>query len=412
MRDSEKPDTTLDVLAGDWRIFQLRRGHRFSTDDLLTAWAAVRAKPEARRLLDLGAGIGSVGLLTLWRLPADAELTMVEVQEVSQALARRTVRYNGLSARVSLRRQDLRYWPGGRYDLVTGSPPYLPSARGTCPPHAQKAAARFELHGDVFDYCAAAARSLAASGIFCFCHRADDPRPLQAIARASLRLVSRQLVYFREGLPPPLALFTCAWQGGYAEPPPLIIRDRQGRWTAAYLAVREEMGAPAAFLRWARMTPDYKNPPTICRREGYVMTQQDLPSTLQAFCEQAELLRLAYLDRQGYPRVVPVWFVIIDGHYYIGIGSNSPKWKAIRRNARVGWVVDGGTRGHYKGASMRGRAAEVRDAAERQHVYEALGRKYYGAVDDPQFVEIFGPVDEPETTYLRLTPEEGLTWEH
>jgi tRNA1(Val) A37 N6-methylase TrmN6 len=54
-----------DSLAGGWRIYQLRRGHRFSADDLLTAWAAVEARPEARTLLDLGAGIGSVGLVSL-----------------------------------------------------------------------------------------------------------------------------------------------------------------------------------------------------------------------------------------------------------------------------------------------------------------------------------------------------------
>jgi hypothetical protein len=53
-------DVTLDTLAGDWRIFQLRTGHRFSADDLLTAWAAVRAKPEALRLLDLGS-VGRCG---------------------------------------------------------------------------------------------------------------------------------------------------------------------------------------------------------------------------------------------------------------------------------------------------------------------------------------------------------------
>jgi nitroimidazol reductase NimA-like FMN-containing flavoprotein (pyridoxamine 5'-phosphate oxidase superfamily) len=84
---------------------------------------------------------------------------------------------------------------------------------------------------------------------------------------------------------------------------------------------------------------------------------QDLSPTLSAFCEDAELLRVAYLDRQGYPRVVPVWFVRLDGAYYIGIGATSAKWKAMRRDPRVGWVIDGGTRGQYKGASMRGRAA-------------------------------------------------------
>ena len=248
-------DITLDILAGDWRIFQLRHGHRFSTDDLLTAWAAAHANPAACRLLDLGAGIGSVGLLALWKLSAVAQLTMVEVQEVSYALACRTVLYNGLAARVTLHLQDLRRWPGGAFDLVTGSPPYLPIVRGVRPQHAQKAAARFELHGNVFDYCDAAARALGDTGVFCFCHAADDPRPEQAIARAGLRLVHRQPVHFRATLPPRLALFTCARRGARTDPPPLIIRDQEGRWTAEYLAIREEMGASATFLQWARSTP-------------------------------------------------------------------------------------------------------------------------------------------------------------
>jgi tRNA1(Val) A37 N6-methylase TrmN6 len=255
MKDSTMvtaPDVTLDTLAGDWRILQLRNGHRFSADDLLTAWAAVHAKPEARQLLDLGAGVGSVGLLVLWRLPTTGHLTMVEVQAVSHALARRTVAYNGLTGRVTLYHQDLRTWSGGTFDLVTASPPYLAVAQGVRPQHPQKAAARFELHGDIFDYCRAAARSLAPQGVFCFCHAADDPRPEPAIARAGLTLVRRQQVYFRASLPPRMALFTCAWEGTRADPPPLVIRDRQGRWTTEYLALREEMGAPAAFLRWAR----------------------------------------------------------------------------------------------------------------------------------------------------------------
>jgi tRNA1Val (adenine37-N6)-methyltransferase len=254
MNNEVNHNTTLDLLAGDWRIFQLRNGYRFSTDDLLTAWAAVHAKPEARRLLDLGAGIGSVGLLALWKLPAYGHLTMVEMQEVSHLLACRTVLYNGLAARVTLHLQDLRRWPGGEFDLIMGSPPYLPLSRGVRPQHTQKAAARFELHGDVFDYCSAAARSLGDTGTFCFCHAANDPRPEEAIARAGLTLVCRQPVYFRAALAPRIALFTCAWRGERTDLPPLVIRDQRGRWMAEYLAIREEMGASAAFLQRARST--------------------------------------------------------------------------------------------------------------------------------------------------------------
>jgi len=116
--------------------------------------------------------------------------------------------------------------------------------------------------------------------------------------------------------------------------------------------------------------------------EAHTMMQA-LPPTLQTFAEQAEILRLAFLDRQGYPRVVPVWFVLIAGAYCIGIGTTSAKWKAMQRDSRVGWVIDGGTRGHYKGTSIRGIAEEVREATWRVRVYEALGKKYFGAPTMP-----------------------------
>ena len=137
-----------------------------------------------------------------------------------------------------------------------------------------------------------------------------------------------------------------------------------------------------------------------------------LSTTLQTFCEQEELLRLAYLDRAGYPRVVPVWFVLLDGAHYVGTGTTSAKWKAMQRDARVGWVIDGGVKNHYKGASMRGRAAEVSEATMRARVYQALGRKYFGAPDASKFIEIFGHVDDPESVYLRLVPDDGFTWEY
>jgi nitroimidazol reductase NimA-like FMN-containing flavoprotein (pyridoxamine 5'-phosphate oxidase superfamily) len=96
--------------------------------------------------------------------------------------------------------------------------------------------------------------------------------------------------------------------------------------------------------------------------------QHALPPTLQAFCEHEELLRLAYLDRQGFPRVIPVWFVLLDGAYYVGTGATSAKWRAMQRDARIGWVIDGGPRSGYKGASLRGRAEEVGDAIVRARV--------------------------------------------
>jgi tRNA1(Val) A37 N6-methylase TrmN6 len=243
-------DETLDRLSGDWWIYQLRRGHRYATDDVLTAWTAIRAGPGSTRVLDLGAGVGSIGLMVLRLLPPGARLTSIEALEASVALARRTAAYNGVSGRVDVRLGDLRdpaaVGGGERFDLITANPPYLPPGTGWASPDPQRRAARFELRGDVGDYCLAAARHLAPGGRFCFCHAAGDPRPEPAALAAGLAVRARRLVTFREGRPPGLALHVCSWPGAGApareELPPLRVRDAQGRRTAEYLDVLRALG--------------------------------------------------------------------------------------------------------------------------------------------------------------------------
>jgi nitroimidazol reductase NimA-like FMN-containing flavoprotein (pyridoxamine 5'-phosphate oxidase superfamily) len=139
---------------------------------------------------------------------------------------------------------------------------------------------------------------------------------------------------------------------------------------------------------------------------------KELSQTLKEFCEKADLLRLAYKDHQGFPRVVPVWFVIIDGEYLLGTGTGSAKWKALKRDPRAGWVIDGGDRDHYKGASFAGRAEEITDSELRARIHRALGEKYFGSNEHPKFIEIYGQADDAETVYLRLKAEDGISWEY
>lgn len=96
------PDETLDAISGHFRLFQLRDGHRFSTDDILTAWYGTSWCPTARTALDLGSGIGTVGMIVAWRL-AGARLVTVEAQAPSVALARKSARFNGVEDRYEIR---------------------------------------------------------------------------------------------------------------------------------------------------------------------------------------------------------------------------------------------------------------------------------------------------------------------
>jgi tRNA1(Val) A37 N6-methylase TrmN6 len=249
MRPRPGPDERLDRLCGELRIFQLRHGHRYATDDVLVAWAALEARPRALRVLDLGAGVGSVGLMVLDGLSARARLTSVELQQVSVSLARKTVAWNGLQGRVDLRHGDLRE-PGlledcEGFDLVVANPPYLRPNDGPHSPNEQKLRARFELYGDVFDYCRTAAARLADHGAFCFCFAASDRRPERAIEASGLRLQARQEVQFRRDRKAAIALFRCGWRGSRQDLEPLCVRDEHGARSAAFRAVRRRVNIEA-----------------------------------------------------------------------------------------------------------------------------------------------------------------------
>jgi len=240
---------TLSRLAGDWRILQLADGHRYATDDVITAHSGWRSRPDATAVLDLGAGVGSVGLMVLRLLSEQARLVAVEVQQVSAELARRSAALNGVAERVEVRHGDLRdrtvLGPRERFDLIVANPPFLPPGAGWLPQHPQKRAARYELHGDIRDYCRVAAAHLGARGRFAFCHAAADPRPARAVHEAGLILLERWEVVFRAGRPPHLAVYVCGAAGSPAERPPLGVRDGSGQHTPAYRQVLRDIGIVA-----------------------------------------------------------------------------------------------------------------------------------------------------------------------
>ncbi len=249
---------TLDAISGHFRLFQLREGHRFSTDDILTAWYGSSWCPSARTALDLGSGLGTVGMICAWRLPG-ARFVTVEAQSDSVTLAKKSVRYNGLSDRYEIRSGDFRE-PGvlgenERFDLITGSPPYFPFDAGVKSEHPQRLACRFELRGTVKDYCSIAARYLASGGLFA-CVFPFEPAQLARVVEgaraAGLVIVRQRPVVFREGDPPLVGLFGMmrapdlpeGFRGNTWEEPPLIIRARNGTIHPEYSAVKLAIGFP------------------------------------------------------------------------------------------------------------------------------------------------------------------------
>ncbi|EFC38368.1 predicted protein [Naegleria gruberi] len=171
-----KEGEQLCGLVGGWRIFQKKGGHRWTTDDIVTAWAACTAVktilPLIRKFnrenqpssssssstdisieeedadikwedlisnyLDIGCGNGSVLMMVARNMPLTTKCIGVEARSEAVSLARRSIAFNcGLdSTRIQVRNRDFReinsntmmnVLPEGSgfFDLVTGTPPYF-----------------------------------------------------------------------------------------------------------------------------------------------------------------------------------------------------------------------------------------------------------------------------------------------
>ncbi len=238
-------ELTDDAIAGSWRLFQRRRGHRYSLDDVATAWVAARARPDAERYLDLGCGIGSVLLMVAYKLGPEAHLVGVEAQAVSIALARKNTARNDVRAQLlegDLREMSLETG----FDLITGTPPYLPPGAGSPSTDEQRTYARIEMRGGIEDYLAAAARALAPDGRFVACCDARRPeRAIDGAAAANLSPIEKMDVIPRAGRKGPLfTVWTFAHEGALFSRPPLIARDEDGARTDASFELRQFFDLP------------------------------------------------------------------------------------------------------------------------------------------------------------------------
>ena len=208
------PGEDLCHLSGDFRIFQRPGGHRWSVDDLVTAWMAaelynLRRGGAPASFLDLGCGIGSILMLVAWRFEQARGLGL-EAQSASVELARRSLDWNGLDDRIEVFEGDLRQVRtliGPRsFDLITGSPPYFAEGRASVSLDDQRHRCRHETRGGIEIYCEAASVALAPGGLFVVCMpAAAHERVQQAAEVAGLCVVASRTVVPRAGKAP---LFT------------------------------------------------------------------------------------------------------------------------------------------------------------------------------------------------------------
>ena len=175
------------ILGGRLKLRQRRDGHRVGLDAILLAAAA---GAPAARLVDVGAGVGAVGLALLQRWPS-ANGDLVEIDPSLAALAAENAALNGVAARARIVVADALIGKSRRAaglideaaELVVSNPPYLDAAASRVSPDPIRARAHVA-ESSIADWVAACLALLAPGGRFAMIHRADAlPALLPALER-------------------------------------------------------------------------------------------------------------------------------------------------------------------------------------------------------------------------------------
>jgi nitroimidazol reductase NimA-like FMN-containing flavoprotein (pyridoxamine 5'-phosphate oxidase superfamily) len=125
---------------------------------------------------------------------------------------------------------------------------------------------------------------------------------------------------------------------------------------------------------------------------------------LDAFLDEERVLRLATIDEDGWPAVVPVWFVWFEGAFWVWNLTRAKRTARLRDGTRCAFVVDGGEAYvELRGASGRLEQRFVPDDEVPLDVRVAFSRRYFGT-DHPV---------EPAThhQWLRLAPLTLASWD-
>ncbi len=199
--------TTQDAfLDGRVMVLQPKSAYRAGLDAVLLAATVPTVTPHTSspRILDLGAGVGTVGLCVAARIAA-VDVVLLEREPVLVLIAHQNIVQNGLEARVRVVEADLGLaaevvgLAADSFDYCLANPPFLIEGQGRPSTDPLKARAHAMPEGDLDRWVRTMARLTKASGVATMIHRADALAEILAAFQTRFGAVAVLPVYARDG---------------------------------------------------------------------------------------------------------------------------------------------------------------------------------------------------------------------
>ncbi len=132
------------------------------------------------------------------------------------------------------------------------------------------------------------------------------------------------------------------------------------------------------------------------------------PDEQAAFLAQPHKAALATVDKDGFPHVVAMGFLAKDGAIYMTSYSKAQKVLNIRRNPKVGVMIETGQRyADFRGVMIRGHGEVIEDPALVEATIRGIAAKQAGASGGGGAI-----TRAPKRVVLKIITEKVASWDH
>jgi PPOX class probable F420-dependent enzyme len=146
------------------------------------------------------------------------------------------------------------------------------------------------------------------------------------------------------------------------------------------------------------------------RRDQIRMSAEELA----AFLDEQRTVIVATNGRDGWPHLMPLWYVVREGELWSWTYAKSQKVRNLERDARATLQVEAGSSyEELRGVMIRARVELVREVAVVEAFGVELFERYTGARPLPEPVAVMIRAQAPKRVAMRfVAAEPPVTWDH
>lgn len=144
------------------------------------------------------------------------------------------------------------------------------------------------------------------------------------------------------------------------------------------------------------------------RRSDIALTEDEQRQML----DEGWTLQVASIGPKGFPHLVAMWYVVVDGVINFTTFRKSQKVLNLKRDAKITVMLESGKLyNELKGLVIEGEAEVVDDLDTTARIMSLVGNKYQGMPIPTESAAAVSPMASKRVT-IRVKPVDIYSWDH